>query len=202
MAGSRTSSFPSTRHSRALTRATSRRRQTSARGGAPILPSRHAADVERGDPGRHGRGRVADVRRLLHQRPSFRRGLNGDGGNADQHLRTEPDRPDARGGGRDVVDGVPRDPAASLSPKLGAGHARGDTVSVTHASPRTNGGPTPSPSPDGRLVRLRRVRWSRYGLSAIVVAYLTWSLVPVLTAFLFSFNRGYSRSIWQGFSLR
>ena len=49
---------------------------------------------------------------------------------------------------------------------------------------------------------MRRVRWSRYGLVAIVVAYLAWSLVPVLTAFLFSFNSGYSRSIWQGFSLR
>jgi len=75
-------------------------------------------------------------------------------------------------------------------------------VSVTHASPSATGGPTVSASSRGLRVRLRRVRWSRYGLVAIVLAYLAWSLVPVLTAFLFSFNSGYSRSIWQGFSLR
>jgi spermidine/putrescine transport system permease protein len=75
-------------------------------------------------------------------------------------------------------------------------------VSLTHASPSTTGGRTVSPSSGGLLVRLRRLRWSRYSLVAIVVAYLTWSLAPVFTAFLFSFNSGYSRSIWQGFSLR
>jgi spermidine/putrescine transport system permease protein len=71
-------------------------------------------------------------------------------------------------------------------------------MSATYAAPRT----TAPPSSSGPLTRLRRVRWSRYGLAAVVVAYLTWSLVPVLTAFLFSFNRGYSRSVWQGFSTR
>ncbi len=75
-------------------------------------------------------------------------------------------------------------------------------MSVTHASSSTTGGTTFSPPSGGLRVRLRRLRWSRYGLVAIVAAYLTWSLVPVLTAFLFSFNSGYSRSIWQGFSLR
>jgi spermidine/putrescine transport system permease protein len=50
--------------------------------------------------------------------------------------------------------------------------------------------------------RLRRARWGSYGLVAVVIAYLAWSLAPVLIAFLFSFNRGYSRSIWQGFSTR
>ena len=75
-------------------------------------------------------------------------------------------------------------------------------MSVTHASPGAKGEPTLSRSADGLLVRLRRAPWGRYGLVAIVVAYLAWSLVPVLTAFLFSFNSGYSRSIWQGFSLR
>ena len=39
-------------------------------------------------------------------------------------------------------------------------------------------------------------------LVAIVIGYLIWSLAPVLIAFLFSFNSGYSRSIWQGFSLQ
>jgi spermidine/putrescine transport system permease protein len=33
-----------------------------------------------------------------------------------------------------------------------------------------------------------------------VVVYLVWSLAPVLIAFLFSFNAGHSRSVWQGFS--
>jgi spermidine/putrescine transport system permease protein len=75
-------------------------------------------------------------------------------------------------------------------------------VSVTRASSTRTGGATGSPSPGGLLVRLRRVRWSRYGLVTIVGAYLVWSLLPVLIAFLFSFNSGYSRSIWQGFSLR
>jgi spermidine/putrescine transport system permease protein len=73
---------------------------------------------------------------------------------------------------------------------------------VTHASPSTRGAPAVSPSPGGLLVRLGRLQWSRSGLVAIVVAYLMWSLAPVLTAFLFSFNNGYSRSTWQGFSLR
>ncbi len=32
--------------------------------------------------------------------------------------------------------------------------------------------------------------------------YVAWALLPVLIAMLFSFNRGRSRSVWQGFSLR
>jgi spermidine/putrescine transport system permease protein len=37
---------------------------------------------------------------------------------------------------------------------------------------------------------------------AITVAYLLWSLAPVLIAVLFSFNAGRSRTTWQGFSTR
>lgn len=70
------------------------------------------------------------------------------------------------------------------------------------ASPTASSAASVSARSGGSLGRLRRLRWSRYGLVAIVVAYLIWSLAPVLTAFLFSFNSGYSRSIWQGFSLR
>jgi spermidine/putrescine transport system permease protein len=73
-------------------------------------------------------------------------------------------------------------------------------VSATQAAPRATSGRT-APS-GGLLLRLRRARWSSYGLVSIVIAYLVWSLAPVLIAFLFSFNGGYSRSIWQGFSLR
>ncbi|MDH4119262.1 MAG: ABC transporter permease [Acidimicrobiia bacterium] len=41
-------------------------------------------------------------------------------------------------------------------------------------------------------------RWLR----VITIAYLVWSLLPVLIAVQFSFNAGRSRSTWQGFSLR
>lgn len=46
----------------------------------------------------------------------------------------------------------------------------------------------------------RRREWGGWALGAFVVVYLVWSLAPVLTAFLFSFNAGSSRSVWQGFS--
>jgi len=39
-------------------------------------------------------------------------------------------------------------------------------------------------------------------LALVTVAYLVWSLLPVLVAVLFSFNNGKSRTVWQGFSLR
>lgn len=56
------------------------------------------------------------------------------------------------------------------------------------------------PAPRTTMARLRALPWSTYGLAAIVVAYLAWSLMPVVIAFVFSFNAGRSRSIWQGFS--
>ncbi len=73
-------------------------------------------------------------------------------------------------------------------------------MSATQTAPRATGRRA-DPS-GGLLVRLRRVSWSSYLLVAIVIGYLIWSLAPVLIAFLFSFNSGYSRSIWQGFSLQ
>ena len=39
-------------------------------------------------------------------------------------------------------------------------------------------------------------------LAVVTVAYIVWSLLPVLIAVLFSFNSGRSRTSWQGFSLR
>jgi len=39
-------------------------------------------------------------------------------------------------------------------------------------------------------------------LQAITWGYLTWSIVPVVIAVIFSFNSGRSRSTWQGFSMR
>jgi spermidine/putrescine transport system permease protein len=73
-------------------------------------------------------------------------------------------------------------------------------VSVTQTAPPA-AGRRAAPS-DGMLARLRRAPWSSYALVTIVIAYLVWSLAPVLIAFLFSFNKGYSRSVWQGFSLQ
>jgi spermidine/putrescine transport system permease protein len=53
------------------------------------------------------------------------------------------------------------------------------------------------------VTRRGRRPWRRpYGLAAVTVLYLLWSLVPVIVAVLFSFNEGRSRSAWQGFSLR
>jgi spermidine/putrescine transport system permease protein len=39
-------------------------------------------------------------------------------------------------------------------------------------------------------------------LWVITIAYILWSIVPVIIAIQFSFNSGRSRSVWQGFSLR
>jgi spermidine/putrescine transport system permease protein len=39
-------------------------------------------------------------------------------------------------------------------------------------------------------------------LVGVTLAYLAWSLIPVLIAVLFSFNDGKSRTVWQGFSTR
>ncbi len=45
--------------------------------------------------------------------------------------------------------------------------------------------------------------WDRpRGLRLFTLAYIVWSIVPVLIAIQFSFNDGRSRSTWQGFSLR
>jgi len=41
-----------------------------------------------------------------------------------------------------------------------------------------------------------------YLLLGVTVLYVTWSLLPVLIAVLFSFNAGKSRTAWQGFSTR
>jgi spermidine/putrescine transport system permease protein len=39
-------------------------------------------------------------------------------------------------------------------------------------------------------------------LGAFTWLYMTWSIVPVIIAIVFSFNNGRSRSVWQGFSVR
>jgi len=39
-------------------------------------------------------------------------------------------------------------------------------------------------------------------LVVVTWAYIVWSIAPVLIAVLFSFNKGRSRSVWQGFSTR
>ena len=55
---------------------------------------------------------------------------------------------------------------------------------------------------------MRRVGWwsdpwrRPWVLMTVTLAYLVWSLLPVLIAVLFSFNAGRSRVTWQGFSMR
>jgi spermidine/putrescine transport system permease protein len=45
--------------------------------------------------------------------------------------------------------------------------------------------------------------WRRpWILGAVTLAYLAWSILPVVIAIAFSFNAGRSRSTWQGFSFR
>jgi len=69
----------------------------------------------------------------------------------------------------------------------------------------------PSPGPrestsahaSGPPLRLRRrLRRHPYFLEAFSWAYLTWSMIPIAIAVMFSFNSGKSTSAWQGFSLR
>jgi spermidine/putrescine transport system permease protein len=58
-------------------------------------------------------------------------------------------------------------------------------------------------SPVGGPVGWFRDPWRRPRvLAGITIAYLVWSLLPVLVAVLFSFNSGRSRTSWQGFSFR
>lgn len=50
---------------------------------------------------------------------------------------------------------------------------------------------------------LRRSPWHRpVVLATWTWLYVAWMFVPVVIAFVFSFNGGRSRSVWQGFSLR
>jgi spermidine/putrescine transport system permease protein len=63
-----------------------------------------------------------------------------------------------------------------------------------------SGAVSPVPQSPTWSTRLRARPWGGYALAGFVVLYLVWSLAPVLIAFLFSFNHGNSRSVWQGFS--
>lgn len=50
---------------------------------------------------------------------------------------------------------------------------------------------------------IRRNPWRRpVVLATWTWLYVAWMFVPVVIAFVFSFNGGRSRSVWQGFSLR
>jgi spermidine/putrescine transport system permease protein len=69
----------------------------------------------------------------------------------------------------------------------------------------TQASPEPPVAPRaGRLVpRPLRNPWGQPRfLVGVTWLYMTWALLPVVIAMLFSFNAGKSRSVWQGFSLR
>jgi spermidine/putrescine transport system permease protein len=73
---------------------------------------------------------------------------------------------------------------------------------VTAVLPRSNSR-VASLLPAGGPVGWFRDPWRRPRvLAGITIAYLVWSLLPVLVAVLFSFNSGRSRTSWQGFSFR
>ena len=62
--------------------------------------------------------------------------------------------------------------------------------------------PRRRPGP-GSMVDWWRNPWRKpHVLAAVTWAYLLWALLPVLIAIQFSFNKGKSRSTWQGFSFR
>jgi spermidine/putrescine transport system permease protein len=71
--------------------------------------------------------------------------------------------------------------------------------------------PAPPPAVAAAAAQRRRPRLLRWWddpwrpprlLQLATLAYLVWSLLPVLIAVLFSFNAGRSRTVWQGFSFR
>jgi spermidine/putrescine transport system permease protein len=69
------------------------------------------------------------------------------------------------------------------------------------AAPAESG--TPTAGRPGLRRRQSGQPWNRPRvLTSITWLYVAWSLVPVLIAIVFSFNRGRSRSSWQGFSIR
>jgi len=77
-----------------------------------------------------------------------------------------------------------------------------DTAPKIGASP---GGPGATTTPP--TARRRRPPWRNpwrhaWFLEGFTWLYLIWSIVPIALAVLFSFNKGKSQSVWQGFSLR
>ena len=64
--------------------------------------------------------------------------------------------------------------------------------------------PEPVAATRARRSRKREVDpWNRPRVLPVITwVYVIWSIVPVLIAIAFSFNKGRSRSTWQGFSVR
>jgi spermidine/putrescine transport system permease protein len=53
------------------------------------------------------------------------------------------------------------------------------------------------------MLNFLRNPWGRpRALVVIAIAYISWSILPVVIAILFAFNSGRSRTTWQGFSFR
>jgi spermidine/putrescine transport system permease protein len=77
-------------------------------------------------------------------------------------------------------------------------------VTTTAATPTQPGaGTVGGQAARSRLPWLRRNPWGHpWFLEGFTWLYLTWSIVPIALAVLFSFNNGKSQSAWQGFSWR
>src|SRR4029453_13163592 len=153
--------------------------------------ARHAADVQARDPHRHRLLHLADGRRLLPQRSA--------GHGEDVDVR-EPDRHAERAHRRQNEDGVARaDPIRhraapdDVLPSRDQGPIGAWRVSTTLdlGSERTRArGYFKNPWRKPRV------------LQGITIAYLLWSILPVVIAVIFSFNDSRSRIVWQGFSMR
>src|SRR4029079_12552597 len=152
----------------------------------PPLPAWDAAALEDRHPGRLRADRPADVRRLLHAEPGFRRTDHVDARKPDRPVLPQHVAAHDRGGADDPAvalpgraDGLlphhrrPGDP----EPRIGMSDAALPTAPVATVSlwRRTRGWIT---NPWGRPRFLVLITWG----------YMLWSIVPVLIAIQFSFN--------------
>src|SRR6266542_1792005 len=159
---------------------------------ADVLPRDPSADPP-SDPGRRDHRGTPDVRRLLHPAAPGEHGRHEDDRELHHRLARRPDLRLAGFGAHPRADGAADRPDRVLPAEHGPGGtgARGVSASASANASRR------------RLRALMTNPWARPRfLWVIGIAYVVWTLVPVLTAALFSFNSTRSISLWAGFSLR
>ena len=161
-------------------------------------PDDHDRDADHG---------AADDGRLLHQPAAL--GHAADGDDRQPHRRSALHAGAAAPGERSVAAAARRATAADgvlRVPDLRQlGQDRLMAVDTpTRVAPRRRGpGETVSaPTPRRRKPPWRNPWRHAWFLEGFTWLYLIWSIVPIGLAVLFSFNKGKSQSVWQGFSLR